>query len=89
VSDVNSNHKQIIASYFRKLSLINTLMDCHLLTNGVVITYHKATYLGIRTQTQLLRLPANYTIGKKVIVPADFDIFLNHYISIKHCTCTD
>jgi hypothetical protein len=89
MSDVRSNHKQIIVSYFRKTSLIKTPMDCHLLTKGVVITYHKTAYLGIRTQTQFLRPAANHTIGRKVIVLADIDIFANHYISIKHCTGTD
>jgi hypothetical protein len=89
MSDMHSNHKQIIVSYFRKTSLIKTLMDCHLLTKGIVITYHKPAYLVIRTQTQFLRPAANHTISTKAIASADIDIFANNYISIKHCVSTD
>jgi hypothetical protein len=89
VSNVRTNHKQILISDPGCFARINTWMDGYLLANNIIIAYHQAPKLGVRRQTQYLRPTTNRTVGEKVIAFANVDIFFNHHVGIQNRAGTD
>ena len=72
--DMYTDHKQILIADFRRTVFMHTRMNCYLLTNDIIITYHQPSKLTIRIGSEDLRFSTDRAVGKKLIIFPDLDI---------------